>query len=234
LLIPETAEILSGDEFGAKRAAQQARITAKEPTISRKRGPSRRKEDRSSYGLEAEEVKRGRMKICYHRTLEASMSRALVVYYSRTGNTEKMAVRIAAVLNKSGFAADLKKVEETAPSDLLRYDLLVLGSPVYYGTMAWPLKKLLDESVKHHGRLKGKVGGAFTSSGNLAGGNETTVLDILKAMLVHGMIVQGDHRGDHFGPAAVGKPDARALRSCDQYAAKLAELTRRLFPDPVS
>jgi NAD(P)H dehydrogenase (quinone) len=160
------------------------------------------------------------------------MSRALVVYYSRSGNTEQMAARIAAGLEKSGLVADLKKAEETAPSDLLRYDLLVFGSPVYYGTMAWPLKKLLDESVKHHGKLKGKVGGAFTSSGNLAGGNETTVLDILKALLIHGMIVQGDHRGDHFGPAAVGKPDARALRSCDQYAAKLAALTKRLFPDP--
>jgi len=160
------------------------------------------------------------------------MSRALVVYYSRSGNTEQMAARIAAGLEKSGLGADLKKAEETAPSDLLRYDLLVFGSPVYYGTMAWPLKKLLDESVKHHGKLKGRVGGAFTSSGNLAGGNETTVLDILKALLIHGMIVQGDHRGDHFGPAAVGKPDARALRSCDQYAAKLAALTKRLFPDP--
>jgi len=142
-----------------------------------------------------------------------------------------MAARIAAGLEKSGLGADLKKAEETAPSDLLRYELLVFGSPVYYGTMAWPLKKLLDESVKHHGKLKGRVGGAFTSSGNLAGGNETTVLDILKALLIHGMIVQGDHRGDHFGPAAVGKPDARALRGCDQYAAKLAALTKRLFPD---
>ena len=158
------------------------------------------------------------------------MPKALVVYYSRTGNTKKMAVRVAGALKGTGLPTDLKKVEETAPSDLLLYDLILIGSPVYYGTMAWPVKKLLDESVKFHGKLKGKVGGAFVSSGNPSGGKETAVLDILKSLLIHGMIVQGDHKGDHYGPAAVHAPGVRDLKSLDDYAAKLAGLTKRLFP----
>jgi NAD(P)H dehydrogenase (quinone) len=157
------------------------------------------------------------------------MPKALVCYYSRSHNTEKMAVRIAAVLNKKGLPADLRKAEDVKPAELLGYDCLVFGSPTYYGTMAWPLKKLIDDSVKHHGKLRGKIGGAFTSSGNRAGGNETTVLDILKALLIHGMIVQGDPQGDHYGPAAIGKPDEKALKSCEKYAEKLAALTRKLF-----
>lgn len=157
------------------------------------------------------------------------MPKALVCYYSHSHNTEKMAVRIAEVLNEKGLPADLKKVQDVLPADLLAYDCLVFGSPTYYGTMAWPLKKLIDESVKHHGKLKGKVGGAFTSSANLAGGNETTVLDILKSLMIHGMIVQGDHQGDHYGPVAVGRPDARSLKSCEKYAEKLAALTKKLF-----
>jgi NAD(P)H dehydrogenase (quinone) len=157
------------------------------------------------------------------------MPKALVCYYTRSRNTEKMAVRIAAVLNEKGLPADLRKVEDVKPAELLGYDCLIFGSPTYYGTMAWPLKKLIDESVKHHGKLRGKIGGAFTSSGNRAGGNETTVLDILKALLIHGMIVQGDHQGDHYGPAAIGKPDEKALKSCEKYAEKLAALTRKLF-----
>jgi NAD(P)H dehydrogenase (quinone) len=157
------------------------------------------------------------------------MPKALVCYYSRSHNTEKMAVRIAGVLNEKGLPADLKKVQEVLPADLMAYDCLVFGSPTYYGTMAWPLKKLIDESVKHHGKLKGKVGGAFTSSGNLAGGNETTVLDILKSLMIHGMIVQGDHQGDHYGPVAVGRPDERSLKSCEKYAVRLATLTKKLF-----
>jgi NAD(P)H dehydrogenase (quinone) len=158
------------------------------------------------------------------------MPKALVVYYSRTGNTKKMAVRVAAGLKKAGLETDLKKVEETDVSDLPAYDLILIGSPVYYGTMSWPVKKLLDESVKYHGKLRGKVGGAFVSSGNPSGGKETAVLDILKAMLIHGMIVQGDHKGDHYVPAAVHAPVERDLKSLDDYAVRLADLTRRLFP----
>jgi NAD(P)H dehydrogenase (quinone) len=157
------------------------------------------------------------------------MPKALVCYYSRSHNTEKMAARIAEAMDESGLPADLRKAEDVQPADLLEYDCLVFGSPTYYGTMAWPLKKLIDESVKHHGKLRGKVGGAFTSSGNLAGGNETTVLDILKALMIHGMIIQGDHQGDHYGPVAVGRPDERSLKSCGKYAVRLAALTKKLF-----
>lgn len=38
---------------------------------------------------------------------------------------------------------------------------------------------LFDESVKIHGKLDGKVGAAFSSAANIAGGNETTILDII-------------------------------------------------------
>jgi NAD(P)H dehydrogenase (quinone) len=157
------------------------------------------------------------------------MAKALVCYYSRTGNTEKMAAKIAESLRGEGLETDLKKAEETDISDLLNYDCLVFGSPTYYGTMAWPLKKLLDESVKYHRKLKGRVGGAFASSGNLAGGNETTILDILNALLIHGMVVQGEPTGDHYGPVSVGRPDPRAFKSCEIYARNLAALTKKLF-----
>jgi len=157
------------------------------------------------------------------------MAKALVCYYSRTGNTEKMAIRIAEAFRKNGLEADLKKVEDTKAADLLRYDCLVFGSPTYYGTMAWPLKKLLDESVKHHGKLKGKVGGAFSSSANIGGGNETTVLDILNACLIHGLIIQGEPRGDHYGPVSIGAPDQRSFKCCERYVENLAALAKKLF-----
>ncbi len=158
------------------------------------------------------------------------MAKALVCYYSRTGNTKKMAVKIADILKAEGLDVDLQDVENTAVDDLLRYDCLVFGSPTYYGSMAWPLKKLLDESVKFHGKLKGKVGGAFSSSANVGGGNETTIIDILKALLIHGMVVRGDYRGDHYGPVSIGRPDKRALDCCESYAKNVAELAKHLFP----
>jgi NAD(P)H dehydrogenase (quinone) len=157
------------------------------------------------------------------------MPKALVCYYSRTGNTKKMAARIAEVLESQGLEVDLKTTANTAPADLLGYDCIVLGSPTYYGGMAWEMKKLLDESVKFHGKLRGKVGGAFTSSANIGGGNETTVLDILHALLIHGMIIRGDHRFDHYGPVSIGRPDKRALDCCEAHAKNLAALTKKLF-----
>ncbi len=158
------------------------------------------------------------------------MPKALVAYYSKTGNTKKMAEKIAASLEANGVPADLRPVSGLDPADLLKYEAVILGSPTYYGTMSWDVKKLLDESVKHHGKLRGRVGGAFTSSGNLAGGNETTVLDILKALLIHGMVVQGSEHGDHYGPVAVGRPDSRSLKSCERYGQRLAGLVQKLFP----
>ena len=44
--------------------------------------------------------------------------------------------------------------------------------------------------------------------------NETTILDILNAFLIHGMIIQGDPQGDHYGPVAIGSPDARRTKEC--------------------
>jgi len=157
------------------------------------------------------------------------MAKILVCYYSRTGHTQKMAEKIAEKVKKEGLDVALKRVEQVGTDDLLDYDGLVFGSPTYYGSMAWPVKKLLDESIKNHGQLKGKVGGAFSSSANIGGGNETTILDILNALLIHGMIVQGDPKGDHYGPVSIGAPDRRALRCCERYAQNLSTLVKKLF-----
>jgi NAD(P)H dehydrogenase (quinone) len=83
--------------------------------------------------------------------------------------------------------------------------------------------------VNVHGQLEGKVGGAFTSRGNLAGGNETTILSILEVMLIHGMIVKGTSQRDHYGPVALGRPDERAVGECRKLGQNVAELAVRLF-----
>jgi NAD(P)H dehydrogenase (quinone) len=153
----------------------------------------------------------------------------LITYYSRSGNTEKMAEVVAAgVKQVSGVEVDLRPVAEVTPDDLLAADGIIMGSPTYYGSMAAELKTLIDESVKHHGQLTGKVGGAFSSSGGPGGGNETTVLDIVKALLIHGMIVQGDAQGDHYGAIAVGAPDERSRKECEKLGRRVAELAARL------
>jgi len=158
------------------------------------------------------------------------MSKALVTYYSSSGNTGELGRAMADSLAAEGVEVVLKSVADTTVDELVDYDCIVAGSPTYYGTMAWQLKKLFDDSVRLHGRLEGKVGAAFTSSANLAGGNETALMDILKAMLIHGMIVVGASQGDHYGPVAIGRPDARAKAQCARLAANLARVLETMTP----
>ncbi len=124
---------------------------------------------------------------------------------------------------------DLKKVEETEVDELPEYDAIVLGSPTYYGLPSAEMKELLDESIADHGDLEGIVGGAFSSSTNTAGGNETTIMALLEALLIHGMIIRGDSNGDHYGPVVTeDNATEEELEQCRRYGKRIAELTEKL------
>jgi NAD(P)H dehydrogenase (quinone) len=157
------------------------------------------------------------------------MPSGLVIYYSQSGNTKQMAEKISASMNESGLPTTVKDVAQTTVADLLAADAIVIGSPAYYGQMAAPIKKMLDESVSKHGKLDGKLGAAFASSANIGGGNETTIMSIIEAMVIHGMIIQGDPQGDHYGPVSIGKPDSRTLTQCKNKGKRIADLAKRLF-----
>ena len=157
------------------------------------------------------------------------MAKVLVVYYSSTGNTAKMAEAVAEGVRKETVEVEVKKVAQTKAEDLLEPKGIIIGSPTYYGGPAAEIKKLLDESIRFHGKLEGKIGGAFTSSANIGGGNETTIMDIIKAFLIHGMIVQGTSKGDHYGPVAIGSPDRRAIAECKLLGERVAKLVKRLL-----
>ena len=134
------------------------------------------------------------------------MRRVIVIYYSRGGNTKKMAEAIGRGIQQQGVDAEVKDVASVEADMLLNYDGIVIGSPTYYGSMAAEIKKLLDDSVKFHGRLEGKVGAAFASSANIGGGNETTILTC--DATPHGMI-KGDPREITTGVAINSPGDRR-------------------------
>jgi len=152
--------------------------------------------------------------------------KAIIVYYSKSGTTKKMAEIIANEAKNNGCDTELKSVSEVKAEELLKYDGIIIGSPTYYGTLAAQVKELFDQSVVFHGRLDGKVGAAFSSAANIAGGNETTILSILEAMLIHGMIIQGDFKGDHYGPVAIGKVDERCEDNCRRSAQRFCKLLK--------
>ena len=112
------------------------------------------------------------------------MAKILIVYDSRTGNTEKMAFAVAEGANQiRGVEVILKNVDQTNLEDVLETEGVIMGSLTYYGQMSAKLKAFVDNSVKIRGKLEGKVGAAFTNSGGTATVAETTLLSILQAML---------------------------------------------------
>ncbi|MDA3793432.1 MAG: flavodoxin family protein [Elusimicrobia bacterium] len=160
------------------------------------------------------------------------MTKVLIVYYSRTGNTKKMAEEVSEGAGRAGAEVELKEVKddfsEEILEDMLNSDGIIIGSPTYYGLPSAQIKALLDRSVKHHGKLDGKVGGAFASAGNVGGGNETTILAIIEAFLIHGMVIKGTSAGDHYGPVSIGKPDSRVIKQCRALGKRVAELSEKL------
>jgi NAD(P)H dehydrogenase (quinone) len=120
------------------------------------------------------------------------MATVLVLYHSRTGNTAKMAEAVGAGARSSGVDISIKNVGDVSLDDLLAAGGIIIGSPTYYGQMAAEIKQLFDKSSDIRGRLENKVGAAFTSSGSHEGGNQTTLLSIIQAMLLHSMSIVGD------------------------------------------
>ncbi|MGD6809163.1 MAG: flavodoxin family protein [Candidatus Bathyarchaeia archaeon] len=158
------------------------------------------------------------------------MVKILIVYDTMTGHTEKMAFAVAKGAEKTGAEVTTKKADQTTPEDMLASDGIIMGSPVYFGQMTAKLKQLFDDSVRVYHKLEGKVGGAFASSGGLASGGETTLLSIIEAMLIHGMIVQGRSEDKHYGVSVEGEPKPDDLAECEILGQRVALLTKKLNP----
>jgi len=157
------------------------------------------------------------------------MATVLIIYFSETGNTEKMAHSVAEGVRAEGVACQVKKVQDASVDDLSEVEGIVIGTPTYFGTMAAEIKAFLDKSVVHFNKLTGKVGGAFATSALLGGGNETTVLSVLQALLIHGMVIEGTTGGGHYGPVALGSPDQKSAEECKQLGLRVARLVKKLY-----
>jgi NAD(P)H dehydrogenase (quinone) len=137
----------------------------------------------------------------------------LVLYYSRTGSTAKLAQYIARGVERvEGVQARIRTVppvsatceavekavpDEGAPyvqlEDLRHCSGLALGSPTRFGNMAAPLKYFLDNtsSLWLAGELVDKPACVFSSSSSMHGGQESTLLSMMIPLFHHGMLLLG-------------------------------------------
>lgn len=57
------------------------------------------------------------------------MSKAAVIFWSQTGNTEQMANAIADGIREGGMEVDVLNVADTTPADAVKYAKIALGCP---------------------------------------------------------------------------------------------------------
>ncbi len=141
------------------------------------------------------------------------MAKVLVLYYSTYGHIETMAYAVAEGAKSAGADVVVKRVPETVPEDvakgahfkldqaapiatvdeLAEYDAIIVGAGTRFGTVASQMRAFWDQTggLWFNGKLVGKVGAAFTSSGTQHGGQESTILGFLPTFLHHGMVVAG-------------------------------------------
>lgn len=157
------------------------------------------------------------------------MAKALVVYDSATGNTEKMAVAIGDGLRETGLDVEVKKVSNINLDDLVAADAIVMGSPTYFSTVTAKMKALIDKSIQlwpdEPGKLKNKIGAAFTSCAGVDGGNETVLLCLIRAMLWHGMVIVG-HQSGACGAVSVEAPDEKCIAGCKEFGKRIGSLAK--------
>jgi NAD(P)H dehydrogenase (quinone) len=157
--------------------------------------------------------------------------KVLILYFSKGGNTRKLAEKVAQGVEEiEGVSALRKRTNEVTKGDFLESHGIIAGSSVYFGAMAAELKKVFDDFVGIRRQMEGKVGAAFATSGDPSGGKETTMMSIIQAMLIYGMIIVGDPMSatGHYGVACVGAPDRETGYNAIKLGRRVAEVARKL------
>jgi NAD(P)H dehydrogenase (quinone) len=155
----------------------------------------------------------------------------LILYYSRGGNTRKLAEAVAeGVREVAGVQALLRDTTEVTKEDFAAAAGIIAGSPVYFGGMAAELKKIFDDFVGVRKKMENKIGAAFATSGDPSGGKETTMISIIQCLLIYGMIVVGDPLAatGHYGTACTGAPDEKTVDHARRLGRRVAELCLKM------
>lgn len=84
------------------------------------------------------------------------MKTALLIYWSKTGNTEKVATAIKQGLEETGVQVTMKKPEEAEDLDYFDFDLVCVGAPSYSWHLPEPMTNFLKKKFAIY-RQQGKV-----------------------------------------------------------------------------
>lgn len=142
------------------------------------------------------------------------MKKMLIVYFSRTGKTAKMAEFIAEGIRISGNEAVVKKISEIKnESELAGFDAYAFGSPTYHRDMAGSMKTFLFLAQKAD--LSAKTGGAFGSYTH-SGDAPQIIFDTMMHVFKMNMLALGS-----FNLKEALVDTTEGMRACQEYGKAL-------------
>jgi flavodoxin len=157
------------------------------------------------------------------------MKNALIVYYSRTGNTEQMARYIAEGIRIAGHEAELKSVSEVKSElDLSGYDAYIFGCPTYHLDMPEPFQAFLTMAKLVD--LGGKVGAAFdcrTHPSSGTGSAAGLIFDMMESELKMNMTNLGpfDFKPEWLSGGKLESTESiEGMRACQDYGKAVGDM----------
>ena len=155
--------------------------------------------------------------------------KSIIIYYSQTGNTKKIARAIHKGMSQLADQCDMVPVKEAGSQDLGRYDVIGLGSPIWMGGLP-PNMRIFVESIPEQ---KGKHIFSFNTHGVMP---ELYFPSVTRKLTAKGFTVIGtkDWYGDHHYQLApvpyftAGHPDDIDLKEAETFGKEMVETSRRI------
>ncbi len=145
-------------------------------------------------------------------------AKVMVLYYSMTGNTFRMAQAVVAGIEEAGGTPLLRTVPELMPAEVVSGDArivkakesqkevpaadlkeledidgIIVGTPTRFGNMCAQMRNFFDGtgSLWMKGALVNKPAGVFCCTGSMHGGQETTLVSMMFTLFHHGAVMVG-------------------------------------------
>ena len=144
------------------------------------------------------------------------MAKVLIVYCSRTGNTEEMAKAVEQGVKAVDAEAVRKRAGEVEPADFLDCDAVAFGSPTNFGYMAGALKEVFDSILL--GLQKQIAGLPYAAFGSGRRGTRKV------AEAIEGICDALQLKKTAEGVVATGKPTDEVLAQCQELGKKLGSV----------
>ena len=157
--------------------------------------------------------------------------KSIVIYFSQTDNTKKIAQAIHAGIKEVSAECDIARMQDIKASDLSRYDLIGLGSPVWHRREPVNVLNFVEYTLRS---LEGKNCFVYCTHGVFPG---HFIGRMVPALTLEGLTVIGwknwycscsvpEHPKPYFTD---GHPDEIDLKEAREFGREMVDRSRRVF-----